>query len=295
MLILLFTKTKDLNLGLETLSWQAQDFVFFSLVVCLVPVNWFLETLKWHFAYNSTVGASTFKESLRAVANGLLGSMLLPFRIGESLAKSTSYQSKFKPSVFYLSVACSQVQNLIILLAGVLVLALGLGSFRLVEIYTIDFSVWLTVAAVVTLLIIGLYTVFKSVRKQVNICITNLRFAVSPKILLLTAARYCIYVAQFALLLMAFSSTITSYLAEIILFFFFLTISPALTLGKVGIREFIASYVFASSGLSLASILMATTSLWFLNLVLPVFVISGYKIFAFAKPALKKLNHASAA
>ena len=85
--------------------------------------------------------------------------------------------------------------------------------------------------------------------------------------------RHLIFTIQFALVLYAFGVEIdATSILWIWQFYFWVTLAPSLFLGKLGVRESVAVWVFAAAGIAEFSVVLAAFSIWVMNLFLPTLV-----------------------
>jgi hypothetical protein len=95
-------------------------------------------------------------------------------------------------------------------------------------------------------------------------------------VLVLAAVRYGVYAVQFLLLLYAFDVDVKIWdgLALIATFFLFQSSVPTIAIIDLGVRGNLALFVFAGYTLLLEQVVVASFSLWLINLVIPALI--GY-------------------
>jgi hypothetical protein len=90
------------------------------------------------------------------------------------------------------------------------------------------------------------------------------------RMLILALIRHIVFTLQFACVLYAFGIEIneTSVL-WIWQFYFWITLAPSLFLGKLGVRESVAVWVFVAAGMDELSVVLSAFSIWVMNLFVP--------------------------
>lgn len=97
--------------------------------------------------------------------------------------------------------------------------------------------------------------------------------AISLPLLLISALRFFVFSLQFLLVLTAFGATFSlDIFYAIIIVYFFTTLTPSLFMGKLFIRENYALFVLAPFVDNQLIILLASFSVWIINLALPALV-----------------------
>ena len=93
--------------------------------------------------------------------------------------------------------------------------------------------------------------------------------------------RYFIFSLQFIILLNIFGVDITflNALLSVMLIFFFITITPTITIAEIGVRGSVAIFVLGLFSSNDIAILSSTTLLWLINLILPA-IIGSFFIFS---------------
>ena len=105
------------------------------------------------------------------------------------------------------------------------------------------------------------------------------------KVLLLSIARYAIFVVQYLLLLQLFKVEIaaSSSVWLITIMFLALAIVPTIALAELGVRGKLSIYIFGLFSVNTLGILFTATTIWLINLVVPALAGSlfllGIKLF----------------
>ena len=93
--------------------------------------------------------------------------------------------------------------------------------------------------------------------------------------------RYFIFSLQFIILLNVFGVDVqfVNALLSVMLIFFFITVTPTITIAEIGVRGSVAIFVLGLFSSNDMGILSATTTLWLINLILPA-IIGSFFVFS---------------
>lgn len=271
-----------------------------SLAILGVPLNWGLETVKWHRIIQH-IEPLPFKKSMQATLTGLTVSLITPNRTGEFAGRMLYVKPENRFQGAFVSVICSIGQlSITVLLGAISAIAyidlykpnwiysastIGIGSVVIVVLLLPILFFFLLQAGVVDLLL----DKWKHKWSQVE-NITTLLHQMQSKdysmIIWMSFLRYGVYCLQFYVLLLFFQSGITS--ADAVVFipinFLGITAIPSIALAELGVREAIAVGLINQPHILPIAVLCATFSLWFINLAIPalsgVFFVARAKIFA---------------
>lgn len=272
----LYTKSDHFNaFRLDTVR-LAGGYIF--LVFLLMPLNWFLEMVKWqHFL--RIHAPIPFAQLVRPVLGGIALSIFTPNRIGEYGGRILRMPYEIRWPVALSTLAGSICQNLVAFSAGVLSFILIFPDLLFLKVLAIlsvsavfigFFNLRMIISWVCSL---RLHPVFQKVLCQ-------LRFLedYSPPVLFrglsIAAARYIIYVGQFVILLHVFSPGIplgTLFLGVSALYLFH-TIVPLPPVADVLARTNVALILWSGSGMSELSISLASLLVWCINLLIPAII-----------------------
>ena len=86
--------------------------------------------------------------------------------------------------------------------------------------------------------------------------------------------RYFIFSLQFIILLHVFGINISfmDAILSVMLIFFFITITPTITIAEIGVRGSVAIFVLGLFSSNDIAILSSTTLLWLINLIIPAII-----------------------
>ncbi|HUR30492.1 MAG TPA: lysylphosphatidylglycerol synthase domain-containing protein, partial [Saprospiraceae bacterium] len=113
-------------------SWQHLTW-YLAAVILLMPVNWYLETLKWH-SYLSVHAKVRFSRAFKAVTSGIALSLFTPNRIGEYGGRILFMPYAIRWPVVFSTLMGSVSQNLVAFSAGIFSFSLLFKGFLLLKI-----------------------------------------------------------------------------------------------------------------------------------------------------------------
>jgi hypothetical protein len=248
---------------------------YLVVVLFLMPVNWWLETLKWH-GFLSVHSGVPFQRSFKAVTSGIALSLFTPNRIGEYGGRILFMPYDIRWPVVFSTLMSSVSQNLIAFSAGVVSLIILFKAYFLLK-----------VLGIITILIAAFF--FFEMRKVITwVCRRKLHPAFmklanqlsyisdyKPHLLVrslwISLLRYLVYTTQFVLLLHAFEPGIP---LEVLFpgvsaLYLFQTIVPMPPVADVLARTNIALILWSGAGMSELSISLASFIVWGINLLIP--------------------------
>ena len=259
------------------------------LVIFLMFLNWFVESLKWRFLI-SKIEKVSIKTSLRAVFSGITVSSFTPNRVGEYGGRVFCLKHADRIQGVLITVIGSMAQLIVTIvfgLVGILLLPNLMPSFDLF-IKDLEFSYPIILFVVIllsTLLILlflnaSVFTVllskFRFLTKFSKYSKVFSFYSSSEllEVLVYSFVRYIIFTSQYFILLNIFSVEV-SYINSMILIttmLFVVSVIPTVAIAEIGIRGSVALYLFGLLSNNSIGILSATFCLWIINLVLPALI-----------------------
>ena len=271
----------------------------FILVFVLMLVNWSLEAFKWKISVQAVQPVSFFR-ALKAIFSGVSFSVTTPNRVGEYLGRVLYMDEGNRLRVISLTILGSISQLIITVLFGVV------GLIVLKE--DIDKAVlpsWLEWIKNIGLIagIIGFIflTVFylrigwlvrwiekiPAIKKYIWL-INELEKADTTlllRLLSISMLRYFVFATQYFLLFKFFGVDVNwwqGFWATAIVFYI-MTIPPTIELFELVNKAFVTTNIFAIFTVNTLGIGFVTTTIWFINLVVPAAIgsllILGIKFF----------------
>ncbi len=253
----------------------------------LMVVNWALESLKWQIALKS-VQPIRFLRAFKAILAGTCIASFTPNRVGEYLGRMLYVSRGNKLLSIAPTILCSMSQMLVTLAAGAVGIILFSSlpfSFGVSWITPSFFkSAGFTVAAGSFGLGL-LYFRFDPLVRRVNKWIRknkstfvipdNFQCSALVSILLLSVARYGVFLLQYYLLFSLFGIPLfpQQVFTGVSVMFVLMSVVPTLTfLTDLGFRWLAGIQIFQVYTLNTAGILAVSLGIWLINLIIPALV-----------------------
>lgn len=259
-------------------SWQVYSAM--TLLLVLMFLNWFLESLKWKYLVNSIERISLWK-SIESVFCGLTWAIFTPNRIGE-----------YGGRIFFLSPR-KRVFGAIAMGVGAvaqMVITNVLGSFAILWFiwHFTDASTWVlyalsfltTIFSLFFLLfyfnirlLIGLLTSISFLKRFRKFIMVLARYSKRDLIVVFnySMARFAVFTTQYCVVIQLLIPEIPffSMIMMILILFFIQSALPSLDLLDVGVRAMTATYFFSFITHHEVAIMASTACIWLINLIIP--------------------------
>ena len=262
-------------------------------------LNWSLEALKWKISVQN-IQPVTFFRSLKAIFSGVSFSITTPNRMGEYFGRMLYMNEGNRLKVISLTIIGSLSQLIITIFFGLL----GLLVLQ-VDIDKLNLPGWLQWVKDIGIAggVIGLVilTVFyfrigwlvrwidkiPAIKKYIWL-INELEKADTTlllRLLSISTLRYFVFATQYFLLFQFFGVEVNWWQGfwGIAIVFFIMAIIPSIELFEVVGKAFVTQEIFAIFTANTLAIGFATTTIWFINLVVPAAIgsllILGIKFF----------------
>ena len=258
-------------------SWNIFDHfnpLWFVLSFLLVVPNWWCEWMKWRLTLKvANIRSSPF-EIRNSFFAGIITGMLTPNMIGNFVGRLMYFSKSSSISVTVLTLLSNYAQFVISMLVGFI----SLLYLRMSPLGVPPNHLILLGGLVLLVLFVGYFyfdSFFKFIfpkRMKLFYHLKDFRYRLSFRwqILGISMLRLMIFTIQMLLMLAAFGTTIDlEFFFWIWQYYFWVTLTPSLFLGKVIIRDSVAVWVLTSIHLSGPIILISSFSIWLINLVLP--------------------------
>ena len=239
------------NRSFEGFDWETLKTVrlwlLCMMVLILVPINWYLEVVKWRLCVEPLIQIS-YRQALWSVLRGLTLNWVVPFTLGDFIGRSLNLP-KTKGTVR---------ANLVNRFAS---LWITLFMFGIASIFYWPDQRLLTTTGLALVMSVLVLAFFRD---------PTYRAKSKLKILLTSGLRYLVFGLQFGLLLFHFCPDIPLgvLVAGIPVVFLIRTLAPSV-LGALGVREAAVIWTFSAFTEPTANLLIASLFLWLFNLVLP--------------------------
>jgi len=276
--------------NIDHILLQLQEKYFLIVVVVFMMfLNWFLESLKWRFLI-SKIEKITLKRSIRAVFSGITVSTFTPNRVGEYAGRVFCLEKADRIQGILITVIGSMAQlltTIIFGLVGILLLPNLMSEFDLLLSKIIfAYPIMLFIVILLSVLLVTLFlnaSVFSVVLSRVRFLrnfskysqvFSFYNFSDLLEVLLYSVGRYIVFTTQFFILLQVFDVHV-SYINAIILIsvmLFVLSVIPTIAITEIGVRGSVALFLFGLVSSNIIGILSATFVMWVINLLLPALI-----------------------
>ena len=261
--------------------------VYLIGVILMMFLNWLVEALKWRYMISKIENISIMT-AYRAVFTGITVSTFTPNRIGEYGGRVFCLEKGDRIKAVFITVLCSMSQLLVTILYG------SISLFILFDEILID-KTFLSVSLLILLNLFLLFSYFnishivnflgkfkliKSFKKYLEVLVMyNYKDLIIAFIY--SNTRYFIFSLQFIILLHVFGINISfmDAILSVMLIFFFITITPTITIAEIGVRGSVAIFVLGLFSSNDIAILSSTTLLWLINLIIPA-IIGSFFVFS---------------
>jgi hypothetical protein len=264
---------------LQNQDWNQQEIgvkhpVFFLLGFLLMPLNWWTEWRKWTLSLECTDVNSEKSTNFQSFLAGMITGMLTPNMLGNFIGRVLYYERKYRIHLTLLTFIGSMSQFVITMFVGAMGIILlqkmpvtndlGVLTYIIISMTSLAFLFfyfrleWLLKFMRKRTFVDGLLSILAKYK--------NLRL----RMLFLALIRHIVFTLQFACVLYAFGIEINAIrILWIWQFYFWITLAPSLFLGKLGVRESVAIWVFTAAGIAEVSVLLSAFSIWVMNLFVP--------------------------
>lgn len=259
------------------------NYILLSVVIFLMMLNWFIESVKWKLLIDKLHPIS-WLDAIEGILFGVTFSLFTPSRIGEFGGRVFALNTDRKEAIVstILGSIAQIVVNLSLGALGLLVYSFLYEKMDAYFLLAFVFIYLLMVAAIhfcfynldVVSTKFSNFSIFRKVYKYIHIIdlYSNKDFL---RLEILSALRYGIYCLQFVLLLKFFGFQLSFFTAMILVaaIFFVQTINPInIALIDFGFRGNVAAYFLAAFTGNPIAIIATTISLWFINLIIPALI-----------------------
>lgn len=255
------------------LSLSQADSKMVAFAFGLIAPNIFIQTLKWKFILNLAGANTSVLQAYKSLLAGMPLGLITPGRLGE-FGRAFFVQNLSKAQVLKF-VALDKLSNMLIVVFSGLV---GLATFN-----QLNLSANLVLLFYCALFIIG-FLIIASFSKlsieKIQTILGVLKFSKKEMLMthLFSLLFFCIFTAQFCILIYAFSSIeITELLKAASAVFITKTALP-IAIGDLGVRESASVFFLGKVGIDKVAAFNASILLFTFNVAIPA-VIGLYELF----------------
>ncbi len=280
--IIFLIKYVDYEKALSLLT--RANILFVLIAISLMAPNIFYQFKKWELLVNNLLEEKNKKKILISLFHGFAAGITTPVRSGEYFGRAVIFKEKTISQIVIATAIEKFMMMILVIFIGSITSLLYLIKIGTASHIIIIFAALLLLLFLIFFLILNSSgswrkIIPKSARKFkfVEKIIEKLRFLnnvdrqLIKKLGIFTMAAYSVYIFQFGLLLIAFSSE--GNLINAVwcgsLVMFAKTIIPAIGFGDLGIREGAAVLLSPALGFTEAAALNAALGLFFINLFFP--------------------------
>lgn len=268
------------------------------LVFILMFVNWSLEAEKWKLSVQHVQPVSFFR-SLKAILSGVSFSVTTPNRMGEYLGRVLYMNEGNRLRVISLTILSSLSQLIVTVFAGLL--GLFILKPNIIRAGLSGWPTWINLVLVGGTMAFVFLTVFyfrigwlirwidkiPGIKKYIWLIneLENTDATLLIRLLSISMLRYIVFVIQYYLLFRFFGVEVSWWQGfwATALVFFIMAITPTVALFEVVLKISVSEQVFGIFTVNTVGIVFVTTTIWFINLVVPAVIgsllILGIKLF----------------
>ncbi len=266
-LFLLFNKIKSFPHGF--VLPRNLDTKLAILFIGFMPLNWYMEWLKWKAVLRSKNVENTV--CWHSFLSGIISSVVTPAYAGNFIGRMLYFEKKDRKEI---------VLNTLMSNASQFIISIAVGGFAFLFLYQHTLSLLEIITLIsINLSLFLLYFFGDRIIKKIPLDFFNqldlilVSKLLRTQLLALSLFRYCVFVIQFFLALLVFNVSFDlSLIPWIALMFGAITLSPSLFFGKIIVRETIALTILSLVGIAGPTILLAAFATWLINQILPVLI-----------------------
>jgi uncharacterized protein (TIRG00374 family) len=274
----IYYKLKDqFFLNFQQIIIEETNYSLIILVLFMLFLNWGIEAVKWRYSIKKVQKVSIFK-AFKLTITGITLGLITPNRIGEIPSRALLLNKNSFKEITLKTLVASFSQVLITFLLGVIGLVFTINSFN----FGIKPTILLVGLVTVTLVLFLIYfkvnkfeKLFNKIKffreKEIFKALSEFSSNELINLLLMSFLRYIVFSFQFYIILYAFGISLVS-INEIMLIsvcFMFASFIPTIFISEIGIRGVVAVFVFGTISDLALQIVMASISLWIINVALP--------------------------
>jgi len=250
---------------------------YLSLVLCLIPINWGIESYKWKLI-TAPVQWVSYRTATKSIYSGLCLGNLSPGRATEFLAKIIYFKIDNRPRITVLHFVGGMFQLSITIIAGLIALLFKLNDFKTDAVW-MTYTVPIVGALILSLLVICILKINSilnyiskkiSKDKKIEDFDYKFKFRSLSQLFGFSIIRYCVFFMQFFILIYVFDRDITNAIFPgIALYFLITTTLPMISVIEPAIRAAVALVVFKDAGIDNTALALSSVLIWFINIIIP--------------------------
>jgi len=260
--------------------------IYVISVFILMLMNWLIETRKWQLAIQK-IQPINLAKAFKAILSGVSFSATTPNRMGEYAGRVLFLNEGNRLRSISLTIVCSMSQLIITILMGCIGLGILMNKIGGTGILTSDNRLWVKIffygsliVLFVMLLVYFRLSVFIRLAERIPWLNKNLYLVkeledidkdLLLKLLILSLIRFIIFCLQYFLLFRLFNVDVNWWQCFFVLsvVFLILAVIPTFAIADLGIRGNVTWRLMQLFTVNTLGVTLATTGIWFINLVLP--------------------------
>ncbi len=252
------------------------------LVVLLIPLNWYLESVKWKMLLKN-VEQISLKNAFYSVLTGLTTGIFSPARLGEFAGRILILDPKNRKKASALWAVGSITMTIAVCLSGIPALFLFIQSGREISfLQNGTVMYYLTAILLIVVLLILVYFLLPFIGKSFAgksskflssafLLLKSFSLAYLFNILNLSLLRYLVFCFQFWLMLYFSGVKLSPWEACTGIFtaYLFITFLPSIFLTEAAVKSSVFLLVLSTFSVNPVAIISSSMLLWIVNLAIP--------------------------
>ncbi len=259
---------------------QAEVYTAISFVTFLMLINWLLEAVKWKYLTQLLEKMSLWK-AIESVFCGLTMAVITPNRIGEYGGRILYLPPRKRIHGIFAMAVGSFGQNTVTNVVGTLSLLYFIYTYQHLDRW-LSLGITLLGAVFITAFLLFYFRIrwlvflldkIKFLQKYHRFfgIMAKYSFPQLVYIMLLSLARFIVFSSQYYILIHILLPDLKLVPVILMVFnlFFIQSAIPSLDLLDVGVRNFIATYLFSFITTQSVAIMACVSCIWLINLIIP--------------------------
>lgn len=258
-------KIDQIDISFFRLKAISEQLISFVLLLFLMGLNWFIESIKWKFALKN-IQKISLKTAISSVLAGISTGIFTPNRVGEFVGKIFFLEEDNREKAISVNIIASYSQLLVTILLG-------------------TFALLVASSSVLILVVVFLVVMYINITKIINWIINKLNISFLGKVeftnktdlgilFLFSLFRYLVFLVQFIVSLKLVGININLFVSikSIAAYYLYLAAIPTYAWSELGVRGALAVKIFDTVTNNPLQILSASSLLWIVNIALPALI-----------------------
>jgi hypothetical protein len=255
-------KIDQIDISFFKLKAISEQLIRFVLLLFLMGLNWFIESIKWKFALKN-IQKISLKTAISSVLAGISTGIFTPNRVGEFVGKIFFLEEDNREKAISVNIIASYSQLLVTILLG-------------------TFALLVASSSVLILVVVFLVVMYINITRIINWSINKLNISFLGKVeftnktdlgilFLFSLFRYLVFLVQFIVSLKLVGININLFVSikSIATYYLYLAAIPTYAWSELGVRGAIAVKVFDTLSHNPLQTLTASSILWIINIAVP--------------------------